>query len=257
MKSKVLVACPVWDQDSYIIDKFIETYKGYDMLFIDNTIGSTDFYEYLLSKGVNAMRHDWNPEQTYQLDMLGDCDNKIIDYILKHDYTHWLWTAPDIVPPENAIERLLAHKKDIVGFTANMYADNGPPALFKDGVLPWKDGKFSLNIYSWDDINNAQRKLIKVHGIGGVTLYSRKVLEQCRFNHPIDTIWGEELWWFSEVAEKGFIHWCDTSDRAFNKTGKNKIGIIKSHLYFLMYALKWAERHPSSSLDRFILRCHK
>jgi hypothetical protein len=252
--NKVLVACPVWHGDRCNMEAFRKQYEGYDILLVDNTLDNGQFSEYLKSIGFgNVIRHRWNPDETYLMNMLADCDEEIRKYLLEHkEYSHWFWTAPDIKTPENAIGKLLVHNKDIVGFPCNMYGPQGPPAVFVDGTMYWMSaGRFTLNIYTWEQLN-ARHGLFRVHGIGGACLYHRKVLESCAFQYPQDILWGEDLWWYAACADKGFEVWCDSSDRAYNHTGVNPSAMFECRLNLFRFLTKWVRKHPDSFYNKFL-----
>lgn len=251
---KVLVACPVWHGDACNMETFRKQYEGYDMLLIDNTLDNGQFSENLKKLGYdNIIRHKWNPSEIYLMDMLGDCDERIRQYMIEHkEYSHWFWTAPDIRIPEKGIEKLLAHNKDIVGFPCNMYGPSGPPAVFASGEMLWtSQGRFALSIYTWEQLTN-RSGLFQVHGLGGATLYHRKVLESCAFQHPKDILWGEDLWYYAACADKGFTSWCDSSDRAHNHTGVNPSAVFECRINLFKFLINWTKRNPDSLYRKFL-----
>lgn len=263
-EGKTLVACPVWHGDRVNMQAFRKQYEGHDILLVDNTLDRGQFTEELKGMGYdNIIRHEWNPEETYLMNMLGDCDEKIRQYVVDHgEYSHWFWTAPDIRTPEHAIEKLKAHGKDIVGYPCNMYGPEGPPAVFVNGEMNWVTpkppadslnwaGRFSLNIYTWEQLN-ARHGLFEVHGIGGATLYHRKVLETCKFRHPEEMLWGEDLWWYTECGEKGFKTWCDSSERAYNHTGVDPHAMFECRLNLFRFLTRWVRKHPDSFYNKFL-----
>jgi hypothetical protein len=75
-----------------------------------------------------------------------------------------------------------------------------------------------LDACSWGEIDN---QFMRVWGVGGVVLYKRRVLEECRFNYHEDFLWGEDCWFWSEMENKGFEMWVDGSFRAINETFPN------------------------------------
>lgn len=249
---KVLVGCPVFEGHRKWIKQFANQYSEYDVMFIDNTIdeydkGLVEYIKSLASKPgsniVNVEKHKWNPRNEWVLYMLGDCYQRLIDYALDNGYTHFLWTACDIFLNEgSSVDKLLSYEKDYVGYPVNMYAMNGPPSVYKDNWLPWDEhsGKFKLNYYSWDEIDD-NPYLTKVYGCIGLSLISRKIMEKCRFEHPDplkDIGFGEDLLLIDEINRNGFELYCDFGGRATNYTEPDKYVFRMREIFHLHNSIK-------------------
>jgi len=223
MKSEVLVACPTWAGDKPYMEEFIRIYEDYDMMFVDNTIfDNLEYYDYLSSFGIKVYHYEWNPGKMFILEMLSKCNNIIRDYFLSKGYRYWLWTNPDIRPPSDAVNRLIEHDRDVVGFAANIWSREGPPSALRSGKLVYDTilQRFKLDLYDWEDILDAEENPMRVWGVGGVVLYKRKVLHDCEFIYPKEYLWGEDCWYWAICNEKGYQFWVDTSDRAYNLMSK-------------------------------------
>ncbi len=253
-ENRVLVACPIWAGDRGYLEQLVEQYGNYDIFLVDNTVGSSIFYKYLLGRGFEVNRVEWNPKEEYLLNVLADCDNLIRDKVLAEGYTHWLWTAPDILSPKNAIQKLLGHKKDIVGYPTNTYDLNGPPCVLKSGFMKYANGGFRLQVYGWDELNAVNgNKLLKVYALGGCTLYSKSVLEKCQFHSSDNIIWGEDCWYWSICNDAGFEFWCDTSERAYNMMSPPAMQ-AKVASYARKYKEKWDRENPNNIFNILFLR---
>jgi uncharacterized protein YbdZ (MbtH family) len=135
-----------------------------------------------------------------------------------------------------------------------MYSVDGPPAVFKDTALFWspRDGCFMLKVYQWEELEKTKGQLLSVHGIGGVALYSQRVMKTCRFRHPSDILWGEDLWWYVELKDKGFDIWCDASERANNRTGLDRFAVMKTQKHCIEYIEGWKDTHPKSFYEMML-----
>jgi hypothetical protein len=252
---KILVACPIWEVDKRFVENYCDQAKGYDILFIENTPWSDEFYEELKQKGHNVIKHHWNPKETYMTNMLADCRNMIIKYVLEHDYTHWMWLDVDTSIPLGAIAKLAAHDKDIVGIPTNLSFKNSKHPLYHKPAVwltpfltaPDKSNKLYLNVCKWSDLKG----LMRVHCISGTVLIKRKVLEKCKFTNNPDKIWGEDLWFFTDCARAKFEFWCDATMRAHNSDlALNKKRDLRNQ-YEFDYYLKWRIKNKGS-LDQML-----
>ena len=70
-------------------------------------------------------------------------------------------------------------------------------------------------MFTWEEIKQANGKLLKVYATSiACLLVKRKVLENTVFRSHPTFIYGEDLWWYAEVNDKGFEMYCDTEIRA-------------------------------------------
>lgn len=222
MDSKVLVACPVWEFDKQYIDDFIKQFNSeYDIFFVDNTLGTDRFYQWLKRRDVDTFRMIWNPKHTYHLNMLAQCCEIIRSKVIDNDYTHWFWLGADTLVPRGTINELVHHDKDIVGVPTNLaFTEADYPAVWEDPnlmIINRGTNKTYLNVVPWDKIKPL---LYQVAAIGGADLIKRKVLEQVDFYWNRDYLWGEDLWFYHECREHGIEFWCDGMLRARNQMNK-------------------------------------
>ena len=135
----VLVGCSIYcDHVEKWAKKFLQHHSKYDVMLIDNTFGTNEYFHRLgkmmnTNKNlVNVHYHKWNPHDTWYKTAIVDCWQLILDYALNHDYTHFLWTAPDIFMENGGgIEDLLKWKKEYVGYPVNFGTQSGPPSVYK------------------------------------------------------------------------------------------------------------------------------
>jgi hypothetical protein len=120
--------------------------------------------------------------------------NDLVQQGLKTDATHFVFVDWDLIPPDDAIQRLAQHEVDFVGGVQYHKDKWDEPMCYVDGE--WYQGKGPEEV----DVIGA-----------GFTLISRKVFEALEypyFTQSTDKNDGD--WEFCQkVKEKGFKIWCD------------------------------------------------
>ena len=136
--------------------------------------------ENLLAKVENLTFENKDVVMRWDLGEYGGIDNvkKQREYFrnlaLKGDYTHLYFLGADTMPPDDVLEKLLSHNKDIVGgvYWGRHDAHNGNP----EGAVAWIHNKtegFQNRIFKQED------SLVVADGMGmDCVLISREVLEQ-------------------------------------------------------------------------------
>ena len=131
--------------------------------------------------------------------------NEIVRQMLAGDFTHLFFLDSDTFPPFGAIDKLLAHDKDIVA-----------------GVTPIFVGKKYWNYQKEKDeraeICNPSKELFKVARTGGTTiLLKRKVFEtmdwpyfRCDM-HEDGSGLSHDYHFCDKATEKGFEIWIDST----------------------------------------------
>lgn len=107
--SKILIAAPVSDAKSYILFKWIDHIKQYncDVLLVDNS-RTKQLSRVLKKMGVMCIHRP--PLKNERLpDVIAACNNAMLRYFLKNNYTHYFSIECDVFPPKDIINRLLAH----------------------------------------------------------------------------------------------------------------------------------------------------
>lgn len=143
--------------------------------------------------------------------------NEVVKEFLKSDCTHLLFIDSDTIPPQDAIDKLLAHDRDIVtAITPIIEHDekkqnNGANGFYKKWNAVTLDEKFTMpNI-----------GLVQIKGCGSsCILIKRKVLETMeapwyRFLYSADdgrevTV-GEDVHFILKATKLGFKAYADTS----------------------------------------------
>jgi hypothetical protein len=130
---------------------------------------------------------------------------------IKRGCSHILFVDDDMTFPEDTLEKLLAHKKEIVGVNSasRQLPIRTTVSLLKDGEL-WAPNSVPP-YYQMPD------ELFEVFGVGlGVCLIDLSVfdlIDQPWFAfeaHPSGmTIQGEDAWFCKQARAKGIKVWCD------------------------------------------------
>lgn len=242
------------DRHGHLLDEWIKhlnklTWLNFDVCLVDTSINSEEYFNRLKTKKVKkkkliVFRHIWEHEKRHPIQMLADARNIIRDYFLANDYDYLFWLDDDIFIPKNGIQKLLSANKDCVGFYAHVYYEpDTKPCLLKSGEIIMGKG---LDYWTWDEINAYKKfvkkvrknklskkenllkdfivqdrwrpNLFKTYGVNlGVLMLKRNVVEAIPFRTHPTFIYGEDLWFFSELNEKHFDMWCDTDVRVIHK----------------------------------------
>lgn len=125
--------------------------------------------------------------------------------------THIFFIDNDVVPPVDAIERLLAHDKDIVVGVTPIYKER--PCW---SVMKYDENETIDNIFTPIPYEELPDKLFRAHHFGATTvLIKRHVLEEMQFPWYQDVfapgalLLGQDLFFTAKAKHYGFELWCD------------------------------------------------
>lgn len=136
---------------------------------------------------------------------------KILEYL--PGVTHVFFIDKDVIPPVDAIERLLAHDKDVIV---------GATPIFKDqpvwSVMKYDPDEKIDNIFNPVKYAELPDNLFRAHHFGGTTcLIKRHVLEKMEYPWYQDVfapgaiLLGQDLYFTAKAKQFGFELWCDPS----------------------------------------------
>lgn len=214
---KVLVCCPTSGHKNYCFEDWIEnvlnfTYPNYKIRLFDNT-DDAGINASNLNKFVGYMHGDigdkFHAESTILKHNLKTksviakmcfSHNDCREFALKNDYDYMLHLESDVFPPADVIERLMFHRKNIVG--GLYYIDEGinrkamvmeKLELSKNNITTFPSSYYGGEIRLFD----GEIKRVAQIGLGCV-LISKKALERIVFRyepqrnaHP-DTYFSED-----------------------------------------------------------------
>lgn len=142
----------------------------------------------------------WNTEASHYIEYNR---NKIVDDLLRSDFTHLFFLDADTVPPDGTINRLLKHDKDIV---------SGKELYQQDGRWIWN---YQL-LTEGEDLS--KNPFVKVEGAStSVILIKRRVFEamewpwyEMQYMREGRYI-GDDFYFCYKAAKLGFDTWVDLS----------------------------------------------
>ncbi len=243
MEKNVLIGVSTFDGHSYCRPQFVEALKRIskdaDVLIVYNGRDSWGFDDFRVieypigsdSRGVDIMRKK---------------QNIIRDECLKGGYSHLLMLESDNIPPDNVVEDLLKHGKDIVtGFyflkiiqEKSIVPSDESKALIKEkvgvscdvcmvvrqsccpSIMSYFRGEIfetdnAVRMWTMDDWVEAKQKgynLVPIFAAGvGCMLVTREVLEKVKFNGGGKGYEAHltDVVFYKEASDAGFMAFCD------------------------------------------------
>lgn len=196
---KVLVGVVTYEGKDYCWDLFFKNllnleYPNYDVLIVDNSKNGKYYRELQKRtkkhKNITIARVDRGlSSREAQANSL----NYIRNHMLDNDYDYFMSIESDLVPPVDIIERLMSHKKQVIG---SIYligfpdSQSQPPRPCLFNVRKDKHGKVeTFNLPPNVGFTFYGKGVMKVHGCGlGATLIKRDVLEKIKFWYIHDDV---------------------------------------------------------------------
>jgi hypothetical protein len=141
--------------------------------------------------------------------------NNVIHKTLEHlpGVTHVFFIDKDVLPPVDAIERLLAHDKDIIVGATPIY--RGEPVW---SVMKYDPDETCDNVFNAIPYAELPSELFRAHHFGGTTcLIKRHVLETMGYPWYQDVfapgalLLGQDLFFTAKAKQYNFELWCDPS----------------------------------------------
>ncbi len=208
---KVLVGCPIYEGKRYCLQKYVEglkalTYSEKDILLVDNS-PTPVFSEELEALGIPIIHTGF--ELATPRDRIIHCRN-ILRKKMFEGYDYFLSLEADVVPPPDVIERLLAHKKDIVSAVVWYYSEYDgkriPAPLLWD-FDPKGDEKYMVYV-DREELAKPQLKEIKACSLS-CCLISRTLLGKIRFSYEKDSY--DDVMFCTNARKHGYSIYVDTT----------------------------------------------
>ncbi len=183
-KPRILICTPHNEVKNYCIEDFLRkvtnlSYTNYDILFADNS-KTHDNTRKLMKSGINCVHV--KPKLKDNQQYIADSQELLRDAVLRGKYDYMLMLESDVFPPVDIIERLLMHKKNIVG--ASYFIDHGHDSHLMLQQME-ESGEFlrhTMNVKNGYDILHADGKLKKVYACGfGCLLVHKSILKKMKF----------------------------------------------------------------------------
>jgi len=206
---KVLVGCPTSDHKEYCLDPYINsikslTYKN-DILLVDNS-ENKDYYKKIKEKGIPVIKDKYRETAR---DRIVHSRNILRRQVLDNGYDYLLSLEQDVIPPKNIIERLLAHKKDVISgvYYKKIYITVKNKEYTKIVPLLWKitkeDKEKKLITYITDE--ELQTSLLNIDMCGlGCLLIHRNVLEKIKFRYKKQEKAFDDTWFCKDAIKNNF-----------------------------------------------------
>lgn len=180
--SKVLVACPISIEKDYILGDWLRhikmfSYPNYDIYLVDNSHNPN------YHKKIRAMGFDVDyvkPEGESHIYMC-QCDEMIRQRAIEKKYDAIFHNECDIFAPLDAIERLIAHKQQVVSFPYFIHTGEKSTILIQ-GVTKMGEELHAYNYSAVDAMRFCDGKLKTVYGCGmGAMLIHYSVFQHIKF----------------------------------------------------------------------------
>ena len=218
MKPRVLVGCPIFDGKEYCFKEFLFglkslTYENFDVCLVDNS-KSADFFKKLKQAAAN-----WNEnrKQVFSVERMPfdtpvpmerivRARNVLREKVLSENYDYFFSLEADVVPPADAIERLMERGKEIVsGVYFNLVpVTNSLVALVYKKIGVDEKGNEKTQSLTLEELLPS-RLIENLHFTGvGCMLISRKALEQVPFRFEPAFKAFDDWWFCTDAAAKGF-----------------------------------------------------
>lgn len=208
---KVLAGAPVSDMHSYCFDRYIKALKGlsysnYDICLVDNSKDDTFFNKVKQIEGIEAKRIEYCEKAR---ERMVNARNLLRQKVLDEGYDYFFNLDQDVIPPKDVLERLIAHKKEII---TGLYFN---PIRMPDGksvivpVVRKKVKGTKVTFFSLEEVEAP--RLIEVGNLGtGCILIHRNVLEKIKFRYDPNKTSFDDSWFAYDAQKLGFKLYCDT-----------------------------------------------
>lgn len=213
---KVFIFTPIAEHKEYCLKEFIEsvskfTYPHIEHIFVDNSKNQKFVRKLIDEYGVDAY---WVKRGANSREALTRSQAFARKKFLESDADYMLSLESDIFAPEDAVQRLLSHGKDIVTglyHIGDKSKGQRVPCItiYKYNEDLQASGTRLLHPSEWAEYQN--RGLVDVLAGGfGLCLISRKIVEEIPFFYDSRFDSHSDVYFFNDVAMAGYQTWVDT-----------------------------------------------
>lgn len=214
---KILIGCPTSDYKSYCLNEYIEglkniTFKA-DFIIVDNS-KTDDYINKIkeLTKNLKNFKVIKDPEWFEGAkDRIINSRNLIREVALKENYDYFLSLEQDVIPPNDVVERLLKHKKDIISgvvfcdLIINNQLTYKPMLWIKAGKD--QNGKELMRYLEPYEVEEENLMELRSTSLSCLLL-SKKILEKIKFRY---TTGFDDVELCNDAIGLGFKIYVDTS----------------------------------------------
>ena len=205
---KVLVGCPTSEHKKYAIKRYMMglkkiNYPNFDILIVDNS-KSNEYLEEIKALGLPAIKGKYHESAR---ERIIKSRNLLREKALNYDY--FLSLEQDVIPPEDIIQRMLKHNKEII--TAIYFGYNIIKGEKKLVPFIWeRTGKEKVKYIPAEKVMG--EKLIEVGACGlGCILIHKNVLKDIEFRYEKEKQSFDDMFFCQDANQKGYKIYADTS----------------------------------------------
>jgi len=221
---RVLVGCPINIVKDYCMDEWLEmvknlSYSNYDVYLVDNT-KNPEYHKGLRKK--HNLKIDWvDPAKKEARVYMAECNEKIRKRAVKKNYDYLFILEVDIFPPQDIIQMLMVHGKQVVG--ATYFTDQGDETKLQIQIIR----RVAKEKYVSDYITNSQARkffngtLQQAYANGnGCILIDAEVLKKLKFRVNLDEMGYADSFFHQDLFLIGIKNWVDTSIMPLHWNGR-------------------------------------
>ncbi len=222
LMEKILICAPTHKSKNYCAEKWLSTlqtltYPNFEVIVFDNTNDGGANAEHLnhLAAALCVSYHFTAVNTATKKELLAritEGHNHCRAYALGQGYKHMLHLETDVMPERDVIERLLAHKKAVVG--ALYYRDEGKSRklMVQRHIYRAHNNIFSDNLAPGDDVCFIDGTLKKVSHVGlGCVMIDVRVLQAIPFRSQNGIDKSADTYFAEDLFRSGIKIWADTS----------------------------------------------
>jgi hypothetical protein len=211
-KPNVLIGCVTHDKDETYLKGFLEavrsqTYSNFDVLFVD-TSDDEGYTPKLKSTGYKVIRDKGKHDHIIKKITSGR--NIIREHAIKNKYDYVLYIDTDVVPPPNALAKMLSDRKDVVAGLCLISSNLKGNVRIIPNTYDFDDEEGFCRPMVVQDVLNGQIREVSCAGFG-CTMVTRKALEAVEFRFYEKSMAGEDIAFFVDARIKGFKTFADNS----------------------------------------------
>jgi hypothetical protein len=198
---KILISAPTAAAKNYCLEKWLLninsfTYPKFKVVLFDNTVGGTNKEHIYKTAERLCLKYDLS---VFNVDLKGSnglidnlcrSHNAVRQYALDNKYDHLLHLETDVMPEPDVIERLLSHRKKVVG--ALYYRDEGRSRklMVQKNIMVGPISMATFNFDPEEDVHFVDGDIKKVPHVGlGCALIDTIIFDKIKFRYKngIDT----------------------------------------------------------------------
>lgn len=208
---KVLVGCPTSEHKEYCIEEYAKavkslSYKNCGILLVDNS-ESERYYNKLKGMGFNVIKDKYVESAR---ERITNSRNILREYAIDGGYDFFFSLEQDVIPPKDAVERLLDAKKDAVTGVYFMPYKEDNKMILRPLLYQYIDEtKEYLRQLECSEIEG--RELLEVGACGlGCILISSRVLSNTKFRVQLEDKPFDDVWFCRDLLRYGHKLFADS-----------------------------------------------